>query len=106
MYPFQLIRFQANVANSLLQLLTVSLLTFVVLLVTSAFYTFRTLSPKYNLYSNGALTLLWILGLTLLTWNLSWTLGHHCARTTWHNDAGIMVCRLYKAMTAFTVTGL
>ncbi|KAL8834250.1 MAG: hypothetical protein Q9170_003837 [Blastenia crenularia] len=24
----------------------------------------------------------------------------------WHTEAGIMVCRLYKACTAFTVTGL
>ena len=90
----------------MLKLLVAALLTVASLLVTSVFYTFRTLSPKYNLYNNGALTLLWILSLTLLTWNLSWTLGHHCVRATWHNDAGIMVCRLYKAMTAFTVTAL
>ena len=88
------------------KLLAVSLLTLVALLVTSVFYTFRNLSTKYNLYSNAALTLLWVLGLTLLTWNLSWTLGHHCTTPTWHNEAGIMVCRLYKALTAFTVIGL
>ncbi|KAG7006319.1 ABC multidrug transporter C [Physcia stellaris] len=86
-------------------LLTVSLLTIVAFLVTSVFYTLRTLSPKLNLYSNTALTALWCLGLALLTWNLSWTLGHRCTTDSWKNDAGIMVCRLFKALTAFAVTG-
>lgn len=87
-------------------LLTVSLLTLVALLVTCVSYTLRMLSPKINMCSNAILTIFWALGLALLSWNLSWTLGHHCTRTTWHNEAGIMVCRLYKALTAFTVTGL
>lgn len=87
-------------------LLTVSLLTLVALLVTCVSYTLRMLSPKINMCSNAVLTVFWALGLALLSWNLSWTLGHHCARTTWHNEAGIMVCRLYKALTAFTVIGL
>ncbi|KAL8774888.1 MAG: hypothetical protein Q9194_003920, partial [Teloschistes cf. exilis] len=66
----------------------------------------RILSPKHNLIINTALSCLWILGLSFLTWNLGWTLGHRCLLTTWHNGSGIMVCRLYKACTAFTVTGL
>ena len=48
---------------------------------------------------------LWLLGLSLLTWNLTWTLGHRCIVSRWHNEAGVMVCRLYKAVTAFAVTG-
>ena len=56
---------------------------------------------------NSVLTILWILGLSLLTWNLtgSGTLGHRCVKATWYNEDGITVCRLYKALTAFTVTG-
>lgn len=56
---------------------------------------------------NSVLTILWILGLSLLTWNLtgSGTLGHRCVKAIWYNEDGIMVCRLYKALTAFTVTG-
>lgn len=88
------------------QLLTVSILTLIALVSTSILYHFRTLSPKLNLYSNTFLSVLWVLGLSFLTWNLSYTLGHHCSRETWKNTAGIMVCRLYKALTAFTVTGL
>ncbi|CAF9907282.1 MAG: hypothetical protein HETSPECPRED_007089 [Heterodermia speciosa] len=86
-------------------LLTVSILTLVAFIITSVFYTLRTLSPKLNLYSNTALTALWCLGLALLSWNLSWTLGHRCTTDSWKNDAGIMVCRLFKALTAFAVTG-
>ncbi|KAI4200463.1 MAG: hypothetical protein LQ350_003911 [Teloschistes chrysophthalmus] len=87
-------------------LLAASFVTIVTLLASSALYHFRTLSPRHNLILNTALSCLWILGLSFLTWNLGWTLGHRCLLTTWHNDSGIMVCRLYKACTAFTVTGL
>lgn len=33
-------------------------------------------------------------------------MGHRCINGNWHNDAGVMVCRLYKALTAFTITAL
>ena len=46
-----------------------------------------------------------LVSLALLTWNLSWTLGHRCGPINWHNKAGIMVCRLYKALAAFAVVG-
>ncbi|KAL8738295.1 MAG: hypothetical protein Q9181_000884 [Wetmoreana brouardii] len=87
-------------------LLTASLFTLLALITSSALYHFRTLPPKYNLINNAALSVLWILGLSLLMWNLGWTLGHRCLLSTWHTEAGIMVCRLYKACTAFAVTGL
>lgn len=92
--------------TSPLQLLAASLLTVVSLLISSALYFFRTLPPKYNLINNTALSVLWILGLSFLTWNTGWTLGHRCLIVNWKTEAGIMVCRLYKACTAFTVTGL
>jgi len=88
-----------------LQLLTVSVLTLAALTATTLLHFTRSLNPKINLTVNAALTLLWLLALALLTWNLTWTLGHRCIVTRWHNEAGIMVCRLYKSMTAFTVTG-
>ncbi|KAL8762090.1 MAG: hypothetical protein Q9184_001862 [Pyrenodesmia sp. 2 TL-2023] len=87
-------------------LLAASLLTVVSLLTSSALYFFRTLPPKYNLINNTALSVLWILGLSFLTWNTGWTLGHRCLIANWKTESGIMVCRLYKACTAFTVTGL
>ncbi|KAL8905053.1 MAG: hypothetical protein Q9207_002868 [Kuettlingeria erythrocarpa] len=87
-------------------LLAASLLTVVSLLISSALYFFRTLPPKYNLINNTSISVLWILGLSFLTWNTGWTLGHRCLIVNWKTEAGIMVCRLYKACTAFTVTGL
>ncbi|KAL9045165.1 MAG: hypothetical protein Q9214_001755 [Letrouitia sp. 1 TL-2023] len=88
------------------QLLTVSFLTLAALASSSALYHFRTLPPKFNLTNNASLLILWILGLSFIAWNVGWTLGHRCTLLTWKNQAGIMVCRLYKACTAFTVTGL
>ncbi|KAL8650688.1 MAG: hypothetical protein Q9210_003681 [Variospora velana] len=87
-------------------LLAAALSTIVSLLVTSALYFFRTLPPKYNLINNAALSVLWVLGLSFMTWNLGWTLGHRCLIDNWKTEAGITVCRLYKSCTAFTVTGL
>ncbi|KAL9002939.1 MAG: hypothetical protein Q9188_004158 [Gyalolechia gomerana] len=87
-------------------LLTASVLTIFALIVSGALYHFRTLPPKYNLTNNAALSVLWILGLSFLTWNTGWTLRHRCLIENWKTEAGIMVCRLYKACTAFTVTGL
>ena len=55
---------------------------------------------------NGCLTVLWMLGFGLLVWNLSQTLTHKCVILNWGSQAGVMVCRLYKALTAFTVTGV
>ncbi|KAI4188365.1 MAG: hypothetical protein L6R41_002196 [Letrouitia leprolyta] len=110
--PFHLLRFgqliSALIVSAVVSyfLLTASVLTILALVVSSALYHFRTLPPKYNLTNNGALSLLWILGLSFLTWNTGWTLGHRCLIENWKTEAGIMVCRLYKACTAFTVTGL
>ncbi|CAO1597223.1 hypothetical protein XANCAGTX0491_001043 [Xanthoria calcicola] len=87
-------------------LLTASSLTILALFVSSALYHFRSLPPTYNLINNAALSILWILALSFLTGNVGWTIGHRCTITTWLTNAGIVVCRLFKACTAFTVTGL
>lgn len=93
-------------ADQPLQLLTASSLTILALFVSSALYHFRSLPPTYNLINNAALSILWILALSFLTGNVGWTIGHRCTITTWLTNAGIVVCRLFKACTAFTVTGL
>lgn len=80
-------------------------MSLVSLIATSILHFSGILNARTNLLANLALTILWILGLALLSWNLGWTLGHRCTRATWHNSDGIMVCRLYKACTAFTVIG-
>ncbi|MCJ1229155.1 hypothetical protein MMC12_005820 [Toensbergia leucococca] len=95
-----------NIPWTFLLLLFVSLLTKLTIVTTSIFYHFRTLPPKLNLFSNLGLLVLWMLGFALLAWNLSGTLSHRCTTANWSNEAGIMVCRLYKALTAFAITGL
>lgn len=64
------------------------------------------LSPKVNLAVNGFATILWALGFALLIWNTRSTLGHRCTRATWYSEGGVMICRLYKALATFTITGL
>jgi hypothetical protein len=54
---------------------------------------------------NIPLLVLWILGLSLLGWNMAGTLGHVCNAANWGSDAGIMVCRIYKALFTFTLLG-
>ncbi|KAL8922405.1 MAG: hypothetical protein Q9172_003561 [Xanthocarpia lactea] len=105
-FVYFLVREHYKLPWTFIFLLTASSLTILALFVSSALYHFRTLPPMYNLTNNAVLSVLWILGLSFLTWNVGWTIGHGCTITTWHTEAGIMVCRLYKACTAFTVTGL
>ena len=50
--------------------------------------------------------MLWILGFALLYRNLSGTLSHSCNYENWHNDAGVMVCTIYKSLAAFEFFGL
>lgn len=37
---------------------------------------------------------------------MSGTLGHVCNTVNWGSPDGIMICRIYKALFSFTVTGL
>lgn len=64
------------------------------------------LNPRLNLAINGFLTILWALSWSLLTWFMSGTLANVCDTEHWHEDIGIMVCRIYKALFAFTLIGL
>lgn len=64
------------------------------------------LNPGLNVTLNGSLFVIWALGLSLLSWWASGTLTHHCSLVRWHEENGQHVCRVYKALYAFTVTGL
>lgn len=75
-------------------------------IVTSFLHYQRSLKPLYNIFLNSFLNLLWITGSGLLVWNLSGTLSHRCDIDNWGSEAGVMVCRIYKALTAFAIIGL
>ncbi|KAL8701790.1 MAG: hypothetical protein Q9224_000337 [Gallowayella concinna] len=74
--------------------LAASSLTILALIVTSALYHFHTLLPTYNLISNAALSIFWLLGISFFTHNLGWKIGQRCAIAPWHTEVGITVCRL------------
>lgn len=90
------------------QLLTVSSLSLLSLLFTfTLHYHYRgSLSPRINVWANTALLVLWCLGLSLLVWNINHLLADKCSIVTWSSERGVMVCRLYKALTAFTILSL
>lgn len=67
---------------------------------------FSGLNPKFNLFLNGGLLILWTLSWSLLTWYMSGTLRNMCDIEHWKEETGIMVCRIYKALFTFTLTGL
>jgi hypothetical protein len=85
------------------QLFGVSLITLITLTLTFAIHLCHVLSPLFNLIINALLTLLWLLGLSLLGWNMAGTLGHVCNAANWGSEAGIMVCRIYKALFTFSL---
>jgi hypothetical protein len=74
--------------------------------VTAFFYHYRTLTPKLSALINVFLTGLWFLGFALLTWYISPLLSDRCSIATWHHDIGVMVCRMYKALETFAITGM
>lgn len=54
---------------------------------------------------NTLLTLLWLLSLALMAYSMVHTILTSCTTRYWANHTGIAVCRGYKALFAFTVTG-
>lgn len=94
-----------NAFLTLPQLFGVALLSLTTLSLTLGLYLCHSLAPLFNLTINFLLMLLWILGISLLGWNMAGTLGHVCSSENWGSDAGVMVCRLYKALFSFTLLG-
>jgi hypothetical protein len=88
------------------QLLSVSVFTILALSVTIVLHLLYGLNPKLNLYLNGGNLVLWTLGFALLSWWSSGTLGHVCTISKWEDVTGIMICRMYKALFAFSMFGL
>ena len=66
----------------------------------------RVLKPRLSVYINGFLTFLWVVGFALLTWNLSGLLSNRCDIEHWDHETGVMICRLYKALETFSITGM
>ena len=64
------------------------------------------LNPRLNVCLNGCLLVLWSVSFALLSWWSSGTLSHVCNKSNWEDETGIMVCRIYKALFAFTLLGL
>ncbi|KAJ5216075.1 uncharacterized protein N7498_002482 [Penicillium cinerascens] len=63
------------------------------------------LSTKLSIILNALLLALWLLSLALLSYNMAHTILTSCGTQYWGNKTGISVCRSYKALFTFTVTG-
>jgi len=86
-------------------LLAVSCSTLLFIIVTAYFYHRRIIYPKLSLVLNIFLGLIWAVGAGLLTWYLSPLLGNSCDIAIWKVDVAVLVCQLYKALTAFAIIG-
>ena len=88
------------------QLTAASLFSVASLSLTILLHSFTGLNPRLNIALNAFLTILWALSWSLLTWYMSPVLSNVCDVAHWNEDVGIMVCRIYKALFTFTLTGL
>ncbi|KAH8810637.1 hypothetical protein F5884DRAFT_897211 [Xylogone sp. PMI_703] len=86
--------------------LAVAIISILVLFIMAIKSFPNTPSPYYNLISNGILTGLWALALGVLLGTTKITMLKACSWDTWHNDIGMSVCHLYKALFAFQVSSL
>lgn len=104
-FVYQLNNDDFKIPWTFLVLLGVALLSLLTFTVTLVLHFCHSLSPLFNLVINVFLLILWIVGLSLLGWNMAGTLGHVCNATNWGSEAGIMVCRIYKALFTFALFG-
>ena len=67
-------------------------------------HTFRVSSARSNFIINVVLFALWSASLALIGWKLNhMVLSRSCTIEMWQTDMGMMVCRIYKAMSAFLI---
>jgi len=86
-------------------LLAASLLTIIGLTGTTIVYTCLGLAPLVNLIVNTVLFIMWSPGFGFLWYYSTGTLSHVCNKANWTGPTGIMVCRVYKALFAFSMLG-
>ncbi|CAG7941525.1 unnamed protein product [Penicillium salamii] len=91
---------------SFIVLLVSAALSLANLILTSIINCTCSLSTKLAIALNIILTILWALSLALMSWSMAGSITTSCTTAVWGNTAGITVCRSYKAMFTFTVTGL
>lgn len=84
-----------------------ALFTIVALTFTIVLHCCMGLNPRLNLTINTVLFALWAAGFGMLSWWASKTIFHTCdvANIIGSNEAGRMVCRIYKALYAFALLG-
>ncbi|KAK2761760.1 hypothetical protein FQN54_001588 [Arachnomyces sp. PD_36] len=104
-FIYHLNRDEFKIPWAFLVLTTASILTLLNLTVTAVFDCCFRLSPLVSLVNNSILLVLWIASISLLSVSMKGTLYHSCSVENWGNDTGMMVCRIYKALFTFTVTG-
>lgn len=88
-----------------IQLLVSALLSILNVFFTALINCTCGLSTKLSIILNTLLLLLWLLSLALMSYSMAHTILATCGSQYWANTTGIAVCRGYKALFAFTVTG-
>lgn len=85
-----------------------ALFTIAALTLTIVLHCCMGLNPRLNLLINTILFALWTAGFGMLNWWASKTIFHTCdaENVIGANEAGRMVCRIYKALYAFGFLGL
>jgi len=104
-FIYHLSRDHWNIPWTFIFFTSASMITIVSLCTTIVLHCCFGLNPRFNLMLNGALFLLWGAGFGMLSWWASITLFHRCAVENWHDEVGVMVCRIYKALYAFGLLG-
>ncbi|KAJ5105652.1 hypothetical protein NUU61_002999 [Penicillium alfredii] len=91
---------------SFLVLLITALLSIFNAVLTTVIHCSCSLSTRLSITLNTILVLLWAISLGLLSWSMANTILTTCTPQYWGNATGMNVCRTYKALFSFTVSGL
>jgi hypothetical protein len=88
------------------QLVTTSLFTLLALTANIVLYLPTAPPPLYNALYNSLLLVLWTAAFGILAVAMKWTLQRTCVLSDWDTDAGMTVCKVYKALFAFALAEL
>ncbi|RDW81160.1 uncharacterized protein DSM5745_04717 [Aspergillus mulundensis] len=88
-----------------LVLIIAAFLSLLNLIVTTLLHCCHGLSPRLSLITNSIVFVIWAVAFVLFAWSVSHTILTTCNATYWATSTGITVCRIFKALFAFTIIG-
>ncbi|KAL7273636.1 hypothetical protein RUND412_003495 [Rhizina undulata] len=101
-FVFHLVKDGYSIPWEFVILDVVSAFTFLNILVSLVLLCWGRLPPRAVLATDGILLVFWVVAFALLARAMGQTITQSCSADNWGTDGGINICRMYKALFAFS----